>query len=180
MSQGGEPIFKRATLVMTTIFMMMLSGCDDGAVEGFVNLDCDPEVEMSFEGWSRWTKVNPSPLVSEGHKDMGVAPHVDVYVDDLAKDTYLAVSSPYPECSRIAKATYTDETATEVEKLGIMVKMPEGYDPEHNDWWYAVYDPTGTEASAQGKTIFNCRDCHQQVSGTDYLFSEEVVAAAGD
>lgn len=169
-------MFKRATLAMTTVFMIMLSGCDDGAVEGFVNLDCGPDVEMSFEDWRSWNRVNPTVLLSKGHADE----YVDIYVDDLAKDTYLAASSPYPECSRIVKAHYTDETATEVEKLTIMVKMPEGYDPEHNDWWYAQYDPTGTTARAQGKTIFECRSCHQQASGTDYLFSEEVIAAAGD
>ena len=120
--------------------------------------------------------MNPTVLLSEGHANV----YVDIYVDDLAKDKYLAASSPYPECSRIVKAQYTDQNATEVEELGIMVKMPEGYDPEHNDWWYARYDPTGTEAISSGKMATICRTCHEQASETDYLFSEKVIAAASD
>ena len=169
-------MFKRATLAMTTIFMIMLSACNGSAAQGLVNLDCGPEVEMNFEDWSSWRKVNPTTLLSEGHSNS----YVDVYVDDLAKETYLTASAPYPECARIVKAKYTDETAAEVERLAIMVKMPEGYDPEHNDWWYALYDPTGTEAISEGKTIFDCRNCHQNASDTDYLFSEEVMAAANE
>ena len=61
-----------------------------------------------------------------------------------------------------------------------MVKMPEGYDSEHIDWWYARYDPAGIEAFDQGKMISDCRNCHQQASDTDYLFSKEVMAAAND
>jgi hypothetical protein len=169
-------MFKRATLAMATIFMIMLYGCNGDVIEGNVNLDCGPDVEMTFEDWRSWWKVNQAPLVSEGHSNS----HVDVYVDDLAKETYLTMSAPFPECARIVKAKYTDASATEVEVLGIMVKMPEGYDPDHNDWWYARYDPTGKKALAQGKTIFECRACHQQASGTDYLFSEEVMTAANN
>ena len=72
------------------------------------------------------------------------------------------------------------ETATEVDRLTIMVKMPEGYDPEHGDWWYARYDPTGTEVINSGQLVIDCRDCHSAASDTDYLFSIEVLAAAGD
>jgi len=111
-----------------------------------LDLDCASEIEKTFENWRNWTKVNPTPLLSEGHKDRGVAPYVDVYVDDLAKTTYLAASAPYLECARIIKAKYTDETATKVVRLAIMVKIPAGYDPENNDWWYGRYDATGTQA----------------------------------
>lgn len=169
-------MFKRATLAITAIFMVIMSGCDGMGPEGFVNPDCSPDVDITFEDWRSWNRVNPTVLLSKGHADV----YVDIYVDDLAKDTYLAASSPYPECSRIVKAQYTDETATEVEELTIMVKMPEGYDPEHNDWWYARYDPTGTEAISSGKMVTDCRTCHEQASETDYLFSEKVIAAASD
>lgn len=113
-------MLKRAMLAMTTIFMIMLYGSNGGAAEEFVNPDCGPDVDMIFEDWRSWTKVNPTPLQSEGHKDEGMAPYVDVYVDNLAKATYLSASAPYPECARIVKTTYTDETAIEVEGLTIM------------------------------------------------------------
>jgi hypothetical protein len=123
--------------------------------------------------------VNPKPLLSDGHKDDGVAPYVDVYVDDLAKTTYLAASAPYPECAGIIKAKCSDETATEVVRLAVMVKMPAGYDPENNDWWYGRYDATGNLAiSPPGRMLFECASCHRQAADTDYLFSKEVLVAS--
>jgi hypothetical protein len=125
-----------------------------------LDLDCASEIEKTFENWRNWTKVNPTPLLSEGHKDRGVAPYV--------------------ECARIIKAKYTDETATKVVRLAIMVKMPAGYDPENNDWWYGRYDATGTQAISQGKMWSDCAYCHRRASDTDYLFSEEVLAAVNE
>jgi cytochrome P460 len=169
-------MFKRVTLTLNTIFMLIVSGCVGIGTEGFVNPDCGPDVDMTFKDWRSWNRVNPTVLLSTGHADV----YVHIFVDNLAKNTYLAASSPYPECSRIIKAQHTDETATEVEELAIMVKMPEGYDPEHNDWWYARYDPTGTEAISSGKMVTDCRTCHEQASETDYLFSEKVIAASSN
>lgn len=169
-------MFKRATIAITAIFIVIVSGYDGVGAQRFANPDCGPDVDMTFEDWRSWNRVNPTALLSKGHGDI----YVDIYVDDLAKDKYLTASSPYPECSRIVKAQYTDETATKVDELTIMVKMPEGYDPEHNDWWYARYDPTGTEAIISGKMVTECRTCHEQASKTDYLFSKEVNAAASD
>ena len=127
---------------------------------------------MTFEDWQSWYKVNPTLM--RGHVDG----YVDIHVDDLAKDTYLAASSPYPECSRVIKASYTDETGTDVDGLTIMVKMPAGYDPDHNDWWYAKYDGTGTEVIDSGKMILDCRTCHyNRASETDNMFSREVLEA---
>jgi hypothetical protein len=122
----------------------------------WVNLECGRETEKTFADWRSWTKVNPTPLLSEGHQDDDVAPYVDVYVDDLAKDIYFAASALYPECARIVKPKFTDETATEVVRLAVMVKMPAGYDSKNNDWWYGRYDATGTQAKTKercGSTV---------------------------
>lgn len=174
-------MINRETLTVVALILIMTSACDLVTPEAKVDLDCGSESEKAFEDWQSWTKVNPTPLLSEGHKDRGVAPFVDVYVDDLAKTTYLTSSAPFPECARIVKAKYTDESATEVARLAIMVKMPSGYDPENNDWWYARYDTTGTQAiTSPGKMWSDCAYCHRQASGTDYLFSEDVMAAVNE
>lgn len=167
-------------MTFIALFLFLLCGCDLVTPKMSLDLDCASEIEKTFENWRYWTKVNPTPLLSEGHKDRGVAPYVDVYVDDLAKTTYLAASAPYPECARIIKAKYTDETATKVVRLAIMVEMPAGYDPENNDWWYGRYDATGTQAISQGKMWSDCAYCHRRASDTDYLFSEEVLAAVNE
>jgi hypothetical protein len=132
---------------------------------------CDRESEMTFEDWSNWTKVNDEPIT--GHD----SEWTDVYVDELAEATYLSATAPFPECARIVKAEYSSATAADANKLAIMVKMSAGYDPEHADWWYGVYDRTGTKSTMQGKIAF-CIDCHDDATETDYLFSKEVLEAS--
>jgi hypothetical protein len=133
---------------------------------------CGDETTMTFEGWRKWTKVIPNPVISKGHSNNWVG----IYVDQLAKETYLAATGPYPECARIVKPVYTDATGTEVQRLTIMVKMPSGYDPEDADWWYGMYDASGASAIMQGK-LAGCIICHRQAADTDYLFSKEVLHA---
>ena len=125
---------------------------------------------MTFEDWREWTNVTPNPVVSKGHGGNWVG----VYVDEVAKETYLAATGPYAECAKIVKPIYADSSGAEVLKLTIMVKMAPGYDPEDADWWYGKYDATGTSAMAQGK-LPGCIICHRQAADTDYLFSKEVV-----
>ena len=71
---------------------------------------------------------------------------------------------------------YTDSSGTEIFRIGVMVKERSGYDPENDDWWYAVYNPDGTNPSMTGKIAF-CITCHKQAGETDYLFSKEVLEA---
>jgi hypothetical protein len=56
-----------------------------------------------------------------------------------------------------------------------MVKMPAGYDPEHNDWWWGMYDKTGKIAEMSGK-VQVCIECHQSLSSDDYVFSKAVMS----
>jgi hypothetical protein len=55
-----------------------------------------------------------------------------------------------------------------------MVKMEEGYDSEHGDWWYGVYDESGTEMAYEGR-IPECINCHAMAKETDYLFARSVM-----
>lgn len=136
---------------------------------------CGDEIAMTFEDWRQWTQVTPKPVISKGHSNNWVG----VYVDDLAKETYLAATGPYAECAKIIKPIYTDSSGAVVRKLTIMVKMPPGYDTEDNDWWYGTYDATGTIAITQGK-LTGCIICHRQAANTDYLFSKDVVHAENE
>ncbi len=47
---------------------------------------CGDEAAMTFENWRKWTKVTPKPVISKAHNNNWVG----VYVDDVAKATYLA------------------------------------------------------------------------------------------
>jgi hypothetical protein len=146
------------------------SSLKDGS--GLHHFEDSPCGRMNFENWSEWTKVNPKPLNSEGHGEKWV----DVYVDDLAESIYGSASAPYPECAKIVKPEFTDASRTDILRLGVMVKMPPGYDPENGDWWYAAYNSLGTKAQLKGKIDF-CIACHKEAAETDYLFSEDVMEA---
>ena len=142
------------------------------AVPGSASKSCGKGGKMTFEDWRTWTKVTPKPLVSEGHGGQWVG----VYVTDLAKDIYLAGGAPYPKCAKIVKPLYAAASGSKVEELMIMVKMPAGYDSYNGDWWYGVYDASGTGAMKEGK-LGGCMNCHYKALQTDYLFSKEVLEA---
>ena len=131
---------------------------------------CGGEDGMTFENWRDRTEVTDGFVISEGHSNSWVR----IYVDDLAKDIYLAGSAPYPECAEIIKSAYHDADGSSFRGLTVMVKMPTGYDPENADWWYGKYDESGTLMLRQGR-LFDCVACHKQASDTDYLFSREVL-----
>jgi len=157
-------------------FLILLIATAVGAVEANVEPTanrCDAAGGMTFEAWKEWTQVTPKPVISKGHSGNWVG----IYVDELARDTYLRAGTPFPECAKIVKPIYNDAEGQSVRKLTIMVKMPPGYDPENGDWWYASYDATGTKATEQGR-LHGCIFCHKQASETDYVFAKDVLDAA--
>jgi len=132
---------------------------------------CEGDAGMTFEDWKEWTLVTPNPVLSEGHGSSWVK----IHVNELAKSTYLSAGAPYPECAKIVKSHYFDADGMQIDSLTVMVKMPSGYDTEYGDWWYGMYDKSGTMAKKQGRLFTACIACHKQAARTDYLFSEDVL-----
>lgn len=122
-----------------------------------------PEVDVT--GWKSWTKVNAERKFSEGHGKT----YVDVYVKPELADTYRAATGPYPQGATIVKPQYQSKDAAEPDKLTVMVKREDGYDPDNANWWYGVYSAGGTEVLDQGK-IEMCIGCHVQAADQDYVF----------
>ena len=135
---------------------------------------CGDAEALTFENWQAWTKLTPKPIVASGHGGTWAR----VYLNDGARDRYLAAAARYPRCAAIVKPLYRDASATRILELMIMVKLPAGYDPENADWWYGVYDATGLKARRRGK-LKDCISCHAFAAETDYLFAEEVLEAIG-
>jgi len=129
---------------------------------------CNADVEPDFTDYASSMKVNPKPI--KGHEVF-----VNIYVDDAAKDIYLSASGGmFPVCARIVKThlvSAEDETVTAVT---VMVKMPAGYDPDHNDWWWGMYNKDGKAAEMSGK-VQVCIACHQPAAAADYVFSQKVM-----
>lgn len=130
--------------------------------------ECSANVAPNFGDYAAWTQVNPKPI--KGHETF-----VNIHVDGAAEETYLsALGETFPVCATIVKThliSADDETITAVT---VMVKMPAGYDPEHNDWWWGVYDKDGKVAEMNGKVMV-CIGCHQPVADADYVFSKKVM-----
>jgi len=130
--------------------------------------ECSAETTPDFADYAAWAKVNPTPI--KGHETL-----VNIYVDDNAKDVYLSASgATFPICSMIVKTHLTSADSETITAVAVMVKMPAGYDPEHNDWWWGLYDKAGRVAEMSGKVPV-CIACHQPVASEDYVFSQKVI-----
>ena len=130
--------------------------------------ECSAETAPDFADYASWTMVNTKPI--EGHESF-----VKIYVDDAAKDIYLSASGEtFPVCSKIVKTHLVSEEDDTVTAITVMVKMPEGYDPDHNDWWWGMFDKDGEIAKMSGK-VQVCIDCHQPAADSDYVFSQKVM-----
>lgn len=67
-----------------------------------------------------------------------------------------------------------------LDSVTVMFQRPEGYDPEHDDWFYAKFSPDGTLdrnpagmalAGTVGRNLeAGCIACHVGAPGDDYLF----------
>lgn len=51
----------------------------------------------------------------------------------------------------------------------VMYKREAGYDPAHQNWFYAKYAPDGT-VQAAGR-VAGCISCHKKAPGDDYTYS---------
>ncbi len=122
-----------------------------------------------FKDWQSQIKLNDTVFESEAHNA-----YIDIYANALAAPFYRARSVSFPVGSVLYKPLYYSAKKEEIALLVIMKKMASGYDVKHNDWWYGVYDATGSEAYHTGR-VKSCIACHQQASKTDYMFSPSVM-----
>ena len=122
----------------------------------------------AFTDYATLTRVNPKPI--QGHETF-----VNIYVDNAAKDVYLSASGEVlPVCARIVKTHLASEEDESITAVTVMVKMPAGYDTDHNDWWWAIYEEDGKVAQMSGK-VQVCIACHQPATAMDYVFSQKVM-----
>ena len=71
---------------------------------------------------------------------------------------------------------YFENLEKDVKKIYSVAEIArkKGYDPKNSDWWYGVYDETGTEGWYTG-IIKSCIHCHETARKTDYLFTQSVM-----
>lgn len=79
-----------------------------------------------------------------------------------------------PEGSIIVKENYSPDR--ELAAITVMQKSS-GYDPENQDWFWVKYDPDGSVAQENGKTLAGkvpgCIGCHASAAGDDYVYTND-------
>ena len=78
--------------------------------------------------------------------------------DDMVNDL--------PEGSVIVKENYMPDSTFAA--ATVMMKV-DGYNPDHDDWLFAKYQPDGT-VDAFGRAQ-GCQSCHQQAEGGNYIYT---------
>src|SRR5574341_1318656 len=110
-------------------------------------------MDNKYQSWKMWPGKEalypPNPPKTHG------AAFMTTYVNDVALSAIESKAGKMNEDSVIVKENY-DANKT-LAALTVMFKE-DGYDPEHNDWFYAKYAPNGT-IQAEGK-VKGCIDCH--------------------
>ena len=120
----------------------------------------------------------------------GNPPHGKVlrtFYNNIAFDATQARSGAFPAGSVLVKENHASPRnltgskgviknfTPNLKSVTVMLKMPAGYNPKANNWFWAKYQPDGTIAVA-GK-VESCTACHAQRAENDYVFDAQVTAS---
>lgn len=112
-----------------------------------------------YEDWGRPDGWEDTPAES--------GDHMGAFIVRFDNDILLSWDgqNEAPENAISVKEQYSDLDGTTLTALTVMQKVP-GYDPEHGDWFWAMYDADGMVAEA-GR-VEMCSGCHS-AAPTDYV-----------
>jgi plastocyanin len=133
----------------------------------------DEMMTMAVELWEdlqdeeyaeAWSLVPGKGELYPGQDPHGVL--LTTYLNPEAEDALQNQPGEVPEGGIIVKENYTGEE--ELASVTVMQKEP-GFDPAHDDWFWAKYAPDGT-VQAAGMPA-GCLSCHGAVRSNDYIFT---------
>jgi hypothetical protein len=99
----------------------------------------------------------------------GTEPHgmlLTTYVNDLAFDALTNGARTLPAGAIIVKENYMPDST--LAAITTMYRV-EGYNPQHQDWFFAKHDPQGM-AEVSGRAEM-CQACHRAAPEGDYLYT---------
>ncbi|MEN8147155.1 MAG: cytochrome P460 family protein [Campylobacterota bacterium] len=153
---------KRCVYICIVIAMIIVSS-------GYYFFKTKEERVMVFPKWKKSYDLTKGVMESDAHNA-----YIEILLNERAVDAYVEIKPVFPVGSEVFKPLYRDAEGKEFARLVIMVKMEEGYDSENGDWWYGVYDESGTQMAYEGR-IPECISCHAMAKETDYLFARSVM-----
>jgi hypothetical protein len=119
------------------------------------------------DDWELWP--------GKGRLYEGTEPHgmlLTTYLNGTAYEGLTGGTGPLPAGSIVVKENYTPDST--LAAVTVMYSR-EGYDPEHDDWFWAKYGPDGA-AEAAGR-VESCQSCH---SAGDRGFLRTALEEPGD
>jgi hypothetical protein len=117
--------------------------------------------QESYRNWELWPGTSERYPGSEPHGML-----LTTYVNDIARDALTRGATPLPDGAIIVKENYMPDGSYDA--ATVMVKR-QGYNPEHNDWFWAKYGPDG--AVDEAGRIEMCQACHGANRQQDYLLT---------
>jgi plastocyanin len=120
--------------------------------------------ENDYKNWDLW------PLKDEVYASTGIhGPLLTTYVSENALPAIQNRAGALPYESIVVRESY--DADRKLREIGVRYKA-EGYDPEHNDWFWAAYTPEG-EVIAEGK-VESCQKCHSVEADNDYTYTSYI------
>ncbi len=120
--------------------------------------------------WESYTKLNKELVESEDHGRR----FVDTYVNDIGVAAYKDDSAEIPVGTIVVKTSFQrdgDKPGTKRGPIFVMAKKEAGFDPDHDDWYYAIHwaEPTPKLREKFGQMYWRspspavkyCWDCHE-------------------
>lgn len=152
----------RAALAAVTL---MLTAC---ATE-----DADPDREAydiaiaddAYKSWPRFPNAAPDLYPSGQHN----GDYVRSYMNDVAAASLSSFSGEFPDGSILVKEQYADPEGKTLNGHTVMYKR-EGYDPEHGDWYWIAFNPSGGTTTHNGMAEY-CYGCHTAAKTNDWVYT---------
>lgn len=117
--------------------------------------------ENNYHGWSLWPGTKEMTSSSAVH-----GAFVTVYVSDAGLAAINGGAKEVPYGTIVVKDGFNENK--ELTATVVMYKV-KGFDPEHNDWFWAAYTATGNVTN-EG-ILSPCYNCHNKAVQSDYLFT---------
>jgi len=111
----------------------------------------------------KWKLMPGTEAFAQGSRPHGAL--VTIRVNPVAFEAISSKKPVLPAGSIVVKENY--DPGRTLAAVSVMYKS-EGYDPDHNDWYWLQRMPNGTVA-AEGR-VRDCYSCHSGTVETDYLF----------
>ncbi len=131
-----------------------------------------PASDDSWSDWKSWTNVSPGPWISPTHGKR----FVEIYVNEVALEAYKSKEAEMPVGSIVVKPSWANEDGAPGADgpLFIMEKMPSGFAPDSEDWFYGFQWPDPPEKwkkklgsnvdwRSPSEKIEYCSDCHDVI-----------------